>query len=104
MIRLATIAYIAATTFAAGCETAVCQVNPDTLSLTRVITFEDQHATMGPGHLIDGLLILKGAAFAERFVGQAISFAGDHDRVTGSATNPLTLRSGYAKQNIYWLL
>lgn len=99
-MRLASLAYLANATFAGACGTAVCQVNPDSLSLVQIITFEDQHATMGPGHLIDGSLTLKGAAFAERFVGQAIEFIGDHDRVTGSATNPLTLKSGDAKQNI----
>lgn len=100
MIRAATIAYLTTATFAGACEFAVCQVNPDSLSLMRIITFEDQHATMGPGHLINGSLTLKGAAFSERFVGQAIEFNGDHDRVTGPATNSLTLKLGDAKQNI----
>ena len=66
-------------TFAGACEFAVSQVNPDSLSLMRIITFEDQHTTMGPGHLINGSLTFKGAAFSERFVGQAIEFNGDHE-------------------------
>ena len=68
MIRAATIAYLMTATFAGACEFDVCQVNPDSLSLMRIITFEDQHATMGSGHLINGSLTLKRAAFSERFV------------------------------------
>ena len=73
-IRADTIAYLTKATFAGACELTVCQVNPDSLSLMRIITFEDQHATMGPGHLINRSLTLKAAAFLERFVNQAIDF------------------------------
>lgn len=52
MIRAATIAYLMTATFAGACEFAVCQVNPDSLSLMRIITFEDQHGTGSSGQWV----------------------------------------------------
>lgn len=100
MIRAATLAFLASASISAACEIPICQVNPDSLPLTQIITFEDQHATMGPGHPLDEFLILPGATFAERFIGQALDFTGDHDRIHGTAANPLTLVTGRAGQNI----
>lgn len=83
-----------------ACDVPVCQVDPDALALTQIITFEDQQAFMGPGRLVDELLVLPGAVFAERFHGQALEFAGAHDRVRGAATAPLTPLAGRPGQTM----
>ena len=83
-----------------ACDKAVCQVNPDALALTQIITFEDQQATMGPGILLDDVLVLPGAAFAERFVGQSLEFQGSHDAVVGQAMAPLTPQAGTPGQTM----
>ncbi|MEP4978686.1 hypothetical protein [Ascidiaceihabitans sp.] len=91
-------ALLAAPAFA--CETPVCQVDPNTLALPRVITFEDQSATMGPGHLINDPWVLPGVVLAERFVGQTLGYTGDFDTVRGPAKNPLTPQAGLPGQTM----
>lgn len=100
MIRAAFLLLFCSATFSSACDTPICQVNPDSLPLTQIITFEDQRATMGPGHPLDDFLVLPGASFAERFVGQTLEITGDHDRVYGPAANPLSLMAGHAGQNM----
>jgi hypothetical protein len=83
-----------------ACDAPICQVDPNGLALTRTITFEDQRATMGPGRLINDVLVLPGAVFAERFHGQSIVFIGDHDSVYGAASAPLTPLAGRPGQTM----
>ena len=85
---------------ASACEAAVCRVDPDALSLTQVITFDDQPSGFGPGREIAGLLVLPGASFAEHFAGQRVGEAAGFDRVEGPAAGPLTLRAGPRGQNL----
>ncbi|MEM9968863.1 MAG: hypothetical protein AAF755_12295 [Pseudomonadota bacterium] len=87
-------------TVATACGAPVCLVNPDSLSFTRVITFEDVRSGWGPGHHVDGVLTLEGARFGERFEGQSVIQQGDHDAVVGTALAPLTMLPGAAGQNI----
>ncbi len=77
-----------------ACGDPICIVEPETLDLTRVITFDDVPSGWDPGHRIDELLVLSGATFAERFAGQSVEAAGNFDRVTGRAFSPLTLLPG----------
>ncbi len=78
-----------------ACEgVPICQVDPDTLALTQIIDFEGLQAAMGPGHLVDDVLSLPGARFAERFAGQALAATGAFDTVQGSGSAPLTLLPG----------
>ena len=100
MIRAALFFLLSNAAMATACETPICQVNPDSLALTQIITFEDQPATMGPGRPLDEFLVLPGASFAERFIGQSLEFTGNHDRVVGPAANPLGLMAGQAGQNM----
>jgi hypothetical protein len=91
------------TSFSTGvlaCGAPVCLVDPDSLALTRVITFEDVRAGAGPGYLVDDVLDLDGASFGERFVGQVIAPQGDHDAITGAAFGPLTMLPGDEGQNL----
>lgn len=63
------LAALMCTQAATKCGTPVCVVGPDTLALTRIITFDDQQASFGPGRPLDAVLALSGAAFGERFSG-----------------------------------
>lgn len=83
-----------------ACNTTVCLVDPDSLALTKVITFEDVRSGAGPGYLVDDVLPLEGATFGERFAGQSIATQGDHDAITGTAFAPLTMMPGAAGQNL----
>ncbi len=75
---------------ALACETPVCAVDPNTLTLTELITFDDMPSGWDPGYLVDELLSFPGAVFAERFAGQTLGNNGDFDTVTGAAFSPLT--------------
>lgn len=85
---------------ALACGAPVCLVDPDSLSLPRVITFEDVSSGMGPGRYIPDVLKLDGASFGERFMGQNLSPEGAHDRVSGSAFGPLTMIPGAKGENL----
>ena len=79
---------------ALACGDPVCRVDPDTLELAQIITFDDLPSGWDPGVRIDDLLRLPGASFAERFAGQAFGRDGDFDTVSGPAFSPLTLLPG----------
>lgn len=85
---------------ALACGAPVCLVDPDTLALTQVITFDDQPSGYGPGKLVDDVMPLPGARFGEHFAGQYIASRGDHDEVRGDAVNPLTIMAGPEGQNL----
>lgn len=79
---------------AGACESAVCQVDPDNLHLSRVITFDDLPSGFGVGRMIETVLVQDGAQFGERFAGQIVTAEGDFDRVHGDAISPLTVIPG----------
>lgn len=85
---------------ATACETGVCLMEPDTLDLTRIITFEDTQSSPGPGHPVNEALVLQGATFGERFAGQTVAAAGDYDRIIGAPLSPLTVMPGNKGQNL----
>jgi hypothetical protein len=86
---------------AAACDAPLCAVDPDTLALTQIITFDDQQASFGPGRHLDSILDLGGARFGERFFGQGVSASGTHDSVHGAALGPpLVVIAGDAGQNL----
>lgn len=76
---------------AGACDAPVCVVAPETVRLARIITFDDQPGTMGPGRLLPGNLVLPGASFGERFAGQAQTAATGFDLIAGAAAAPLAL-------------
>ena len=82
------------------CGAPICIVDPQALALTRIITFDDTRSSMGPGHLIDDLLVMDGASFGEHFAGQALEPQGDHDQVAGFPMPPLRLLSGGPGRNL----
>ncbi len=93
MRLILTLAFTCLARTALACNAPICIVDADALALTRIITFEDTLAGHGPGHQIDGLLVLEGAQFGEHFAGQTLLRNGDFDQVSGPALNPLTLLS-----------
>ncbi|MEM6941153.1 MAG: hypothetical protein AAF943_04200 [Pseudomonadota bacterium] len=85
---------------AAACDTAVCLVDPETLNLTRVITFDGVVSGMGPGKNVDDVLPLQGATFGERFLGQAVESRDTYDEIVGTAAGPLQMLPGASGQNL----
>lgn len=99
------ICIIAALTFLSAsrtvaCETEVCLVDPDSLLLPHIITFDDTRSSSGPGYLVKDILVMPGAIFGERFAGQSVTSRGDHDQITGAALPPLTIVPGGPGQNL----
>ena len=46
---------------ALACGNAVCLVDPDSLVLPEIITFNETRSGYGPGYAVDDVLALKGA-------------------------------------------
>lgn len=85
---------------ALACGAPICVVDPASLDLSRIITFDDVPSGWDPGYKVDDLLVLDGASFAERFAGQSIGANGDFDTVNGAAFAPLTLLPGAPGQTL----
>lgn len=100
MTRLAALLLAFAPGAALACGAPVCLVDPDSLALPQIITFDDIRSGGGPGHNLDDILPLNGATFGERFAGQSVAAQGPHDQITGSAFAPLTMMPGAAGQNL----
>ena len=77
-----------------ACDAAICVVDPDTLALTQIITFDDLPSSFGPGRLVDDVLVVPGAQFGERFAGQSRDTLGFFDHITGVPLAPLVAISG----------
>ena len=78
----------------------IVQVDYFTLTGTGLVDFEDITAGAPPGTNYDGILESGGAAFAERFAGQTLSYSGDFDVLSGTPSGPLALAAGAANQNL----
>lgn len=83
-----------------ACGAPVCLVDPESLVLPQIITFDDVRSGAGPGHYLDDILPLPGATFGERFAGQDVLVGRSHDEVTGDAFAPLTMLAGPDGQNL----
>jgi len=75
-------------------------VDPSTLNCTQTTTFDDIAGGAAPGTSYDVVLPSVGVFFGELFAGQALSYNGDFDVVTGSPSSPLTPLAGAAGQNL----
>ncbi|MDZ4375232.1 MAG: PEPxxWA-CTERM sorting domain-containing protein [Phenylobacterium sp.] len=85
---------------AGGSAQAAVSVAAYDAGADNLIDFDDVTGAFFPGVSYDGILVSGGASFAERFVGQALSFSGDLDVLSGAPTGPLTLQTGAAGQNL----
>ncbi|MEP2029124.1 MAG: hypothetical protein ABJI96_10525 [Paracoccaceae bacterium] len=77
-----------------ACDAPICIVDPDSLALTQIITFDDMPSSFGPGRLVDEVLVVPGAQFGERFAGQTRDTLGTFDYITGAPEAPLVAISG----------
>ena len=78
----------------------IVPVDPDSVPCTQFASFDDLSGGDNPGTNYDGIVQNGGLRFAERFVGQSLSYNGDFDVVTGNPTSPLTLQVGAPGQNL----
>ena len=77
------------------------QVNPGELTVTGLLTFDDDVAGgEPPGTNYDAIFESNGANFAERFVGQTLSVDEDFDILSGTPTGLLALQAGSLGQNL----
>ncbi len=100
MKALASFFLALAPTAVLACGAPVCLVDPDSLILPQIITFDDIRSGAGPGHNVDDILPLPGATFGERFAGQEVQARGTHDEIIGDPFAPLTMLPGAAGQNL----
>jgi hypothetical protein len=75
-------------------------VDPTTLSCVHTATFDDVSGAGVTGMNYDGPFASMGVNFAERFVGQAVSYAGNFDVISGVPGSPLLLQAGLPGQNL----
>ncbi len=83
-----------------GLAANVNQVSYASLTGSEVITFEDLPQVAAPGVNYDSIFTSGGAAFAERFVGQTLSYSGNNDVLGGAPSGSLALQVGLKGQNI----
>ncbi len=79
---------------------AVNQVSYASLTGTGLIDFEALPHVGDAGQNYDAIFEADGTDFAERFVGQVLTYDGDFDVLSQTPTGPLTLQAGAAGQNI----
>lgn len=79
---------------------AIEQIDPSELSCDGIVTFDDVPGGGAPGTNYDGIFESGGAALAERFVGQTLSYSGTFDVLSGTPTMPLSLQVGLPNQNL----
>ena len=76
---------------ALACDRPVCGVDPQELSLARLVDFEDMAGGYGPGRLYRQVIEADGVSFGEHLAGQSRGADGPYDRIDGPATPPLRL-------------
>lgn len=81
-------------------EAQISQTGYDTLTGTQQVTFGGVAGGPAPGTNYDGLLVIDGVAFGERFAGQTVTANGVFDEIGGAPTGPLTLLPGEAGHNV----
>jgi hypothetical protein len=85
---------------AASATGLVTVVDPTTLGCVHIATFDDVSGAGVTGMNYDGTFSSMGVNFAERFVGQTLSYAGNFDVISGTPGNPLVLQAGLPGQNL----
>src|SRR5687767_5592022 len=93
-------ALLGATLCAVPATAQVTQVNPASLTGTQVVNFTGVSGGPAPGTNYDGLLVIDGVAFGERFAGQSVTPNGVFDQLGGAPSGPLNLMAGSAGHNL----
>jgi hypothetical protein len=78
----------------------ILAVDPGTVPCIQIATFGNVVGGDNPGTNYDGLVWSGGLQFAERFMGQTVSYSGDFDVVSGTPISPLILQVGAPGQNL----
>jgi hypothetical protein len=78
----------------------IVSVDPSSVPCDQKVTFGDVIGGETPGSSYDGLLWSGDMQFAERFMGQSLSFSGDFDVVSGIPIDGLVLQVGDPGQNL----
>lgn len=78
----------------------IVTVDPDSVSCVTKADFEDVAGGDAPGFPYDFPLWSGNILFAERFLGQSISYSGLYDVITGTPSNPLQVQPGATGQNL----
>jgi hypothetical protein len=81
-------------------EGMIVAVDPSSVPCIQIATFGDVEGGENPGTNYDGLVWSGGMQFAERFMGQKLSYSGDFDVVSGNPINPLILQVGAPGQSL----
>jgi hypothetical protein len=76
------------------------QVDPSALTGTHFVTFQDVPGGSPPGINYDEIVTSGAVGFAERFVGQTLSYNGVFDVLSGAGSKPLMLEVGAPGQNL----
>jgi len=77
----------------------VNSISYGSLTGTELITFDDLPQVSAPGTSYDDIFVSGGVGFAERFVGQTVTYSGNFDQLSGSPNAPLSLQVGLAGEN-----
>jgi hypothetical protein len=86
--------------WAAPTAAQITQVDPATLSGTQSVNFTGVAGGPSPGTNYDGLLVIDGVAFGERFAGQSVTTLGVFDELSGSPSGSLNLLAGTSGRNL----
>jgi hypothetical protein len=78
----------------------VNQVDYSTLTGTQIITFDDVAGGAAPGTNYDAIFRSGNTSFAERFLGQTLSYSGNFDILSGVPSASLSLAVGAPGQNL----
>lgn len=78
----------------------IVPVEPGAVFCPQVVTFSEVPGGPTPGTNYDGILVVDGLHFAERFAGQSVGASGDFDVISGAPSSPLLLQAGAAGQNL----
>lgn len=81
-------------------EGMIVAIDPSSVPCIQIVTFSDVRGGENPGTSYDGLVWSGGLQFAERFMGQTVSYSGDFDVVSGIPISPLILQVGTPGQNL----
>ena len=84
-----------------GLATGLIQlVDPSSLTGTHFVTFDDVASGGSPGTNYDDVVTSDAVEFAERFVGQTLSYNDIFDVLSGLGNSPLTPQVGLPNQNV----
>ena len=81
-------------------DSMIVAVDPSSVPCILMAAFDDVLGGETPGTNYDGFVWSGGLKFAERFMGQTVSYSGDFDVVSGTPISPLTLQVGTPGQNL----